>query len=455
MAISEPVANEYQHVAAIIGGAIAGSTAAKLLADAGILCVVFEQNDRPYGKIEDGLPRWHVKQRRMEYDRLDSRLDHPNVLFVPRTRLGTDLDFHQLVRTWGFSVVILANGAWRDRPLSIPGIDQYINKGLIYQNPFIYWFNHKNEKAYSGPRYDVPGGTIVIGGGLASIDVVKVVQIQLYKTALKARGIETNMLELEQKGVPAVCAQHHIDPAELGVQDVVLYYRRRDIDMPLAQPPDDATPDQIEKTQLVRKKILAKVVEKYRVRFQERHLPIAPLVEDGRLVGVRFVRTEAGERGATAIPGTEIDVHAPLVISSVGSIPEPIPGIEMTGEVYRFKDSDTGEYAAVEGVFGLGNVVTGKGNIDVSRRHATSVSQRILEDYLGVGNGDRSVLTCEATEAAVREQVEKIQNFLRGKTPLAISQVNSIVERVHQRWQQIGYTAYREFIKSVTPPDLE
>src|SRR5262245_13544901 len=100
--MSSPTATEPKYVAAIIGGAIAGSTAAKLLADAGILCVVFEQNDRPYGKIEDGLPRWHVKQRRMEYERVDSRLDHPNILFVPRTRLGRDLDFKELVNTWKF-----------------------------------------------------------------------------------------------------------------------------------------------------------------------------------------------------------------------------------------------------------------------------------------------------------------------------------------------------------------
>ena len=46
---------------------------------------------------------------------------------------------------------------------------------------------------------------------------------------------------------------------ELGVRDVVLYYRRRDIDMPLAQPPDNATAEQLEKTQLVRKKILSKL----------------------------------------------------------------------------------------------------------------------------------------------------------------------------------------------------
>jgi len=445
--VGETVVTEPKHVAAIIGGAIAGSTAAQVLADAGVMCVVFEQNDRPYGKIEDGLPRWHVKQRRMEYERIDSRLDRPNILFVPRTRLGADLDFHEFVKTWGFSVVVLANGAWRDRPLALEGIDQYIDKGLIYQNPFIYWFNHKNEKAYAGPRYEVPGGTIVIGGGLASIDVVKAVQVELYEAALKARGIETSMLELEHKGIPAICANHNVNPAELGVEDVALYYRRRDVDMPLAQPPDNATPEQLEKTQQVRKKILAKVIEKYRVRFHERRLPVSALVEGGRLAGLRFVETQVKGRDASPIPGTEADVRSRLIISSVGSIPEPVPGIEMKGEYYTFNDWDTGEYKAVEGVFGLGNVVTGQGNIDVSRKHAASVSQHILENYLGVGNG--------TAEAKARQQMGNVRDFLRSKEPLPASQVNSILARVQQRWKQIGYSSYRSYIQGVIPPDLE
>ena len=51
-----------------------------------------------------------------------------------------------------------ANGAWRDRPLPVEGAEQYVGKGLIYQNPFIIWFNHCDEKDYAGERFvRVPG----------------------------------------------------------------------------------------------------------------------------------------------------------------------------------------------------------------------------------------------------------------------------------------------------------
>jgi NADPH-dependent glutamate synthase beta subunit-like oxidoreductase len=361
------------------------------------------------------------------------------------------LDFRDLV-TWGFSVVVLANGAWRDRPLPVDGIDQYIDRGLIYQNPFIYWFNHKEESDYSGQHYDVPPGTIVVGGGLASLDVVKAVQVELYERALKAKGIETTMLELEHKGIPSVCAAHGVNPDDLGIEDVVLYYRRRDVDMPLADPPNNATPEQIEKTQQVRRKILSKVMEKYRVRFKERHVSVAALAENGRLVGLRFAQTQIEGRNAIPIPGSETDVRTPLVISSVGSIPEPIPGVEMKGEVYSFKDWDTGEYTAMEGVFGLGNVVTGRGNIDESRKHAAAVSRKILQNYLGVGNGDRDLSSLyAAVEARARLQMESVKDFLEGKPPLPVPQVNSILARVHQRWEQIRYTSYRKYIELVKP----
>ena len=53
------MSQEARHVVAIVGGAVAGSEAARVFADRGAEVIVIEQNPRPYGKIEDGLPRWH------------------------------------------------------------------------------------------------------------------------------------------------------------------------------------------------------------------------------------------------------------------------------------------------------------------------------------------------------------------------------------------------------------
>ncbi|HEX4351753.1 MAG TPA: hypothetical protein VHZ95_02540, partial [Polyangiales bacterium] len=151
----EKLLTEPRHLVAICGGAVSGSEAAAICAERGILAVVFEQNIRPYGKIEDGLPRWHDKLRQKEYERIDENLARDHVLFVPRTLVGRDISFADVKGHAGVSAVLLANGAWRDRSLAMQGVDQLQGKGFVYQNAFVYWFNHYEENGYGGPRFQV------------------------------------------------------------------------------------------------------------------------------------------------------------------------------------------------------------------------------------------------------------------------------------------------------------
>ena len=445
-----------KYFVAIVGAAISGSVAAEILADSRFQVAVFEQNKRPYGKIEDGLPRWHVEQRKQEYARIDARLRKAGVHFVPSTKLGRDLDFQDLCHKWGFSAVILANGAWRDRDLGVPGAEQFVNKGLIYQNPFIYWYNHKNEKDYTGPRYETPDETIVVGGGLASIDVVKVLQLENYERAMRARGIATNMHELD-KGIPAACKAHGIKPEELGIKGCLLIYRRREQDMPLAQPPDNATPEQIAKTEQVRQKMLRLARDKYLFRVQDRRLTTGLIIENGRVAGLKVAETKIEGRAAQPIPGSEQELRAPLVISSIGSVPEMIPGISMKGEYYSFSGEDLPRYVGCDHVFGVGNVVTGQGNIRVSLVHSQRVTTHLIENYIGIGDGkgDLSALY-EAAEDRAAEQAEAVEASVRSRAPLSGDQVEAIKGRIHVLQERVGYESdYDSWIAKVTPPDLE
>ncbi|MCZ6571933.1 MAG: NAD(P)-binding protein [Planctomycetota bacterium] len=430
-----------QHVVAVVGGAVSGSVAAEILADHGVEVVVLEQNARPYGKIEDGLPRWHVHQRRKEYERIDARLRKEGVHFVPRTKLGEDVSWEELTQGWGLSAVLLANGAWRDRPFLGGERDALVGKGLVYQNPLIYWFNHKNEQSYDGPQYEIPDGTIVFGGGLASIDVLKVCQLEVYGRALEERGLEAPMLEMEKKGIPAVCERQGIDPQELGVSGTLLLYRRRKQDMPLAQPVPNATPEQMAKTLAARAKLLEIAQRKYLFRIQDKTLPLDLAIEGDRVRGVKTVRTEVEGRKATPIEGSEETLECELVISSIGSVPEKIPGINMKGETYTFSDWDLGIYEGAEGVFGVGNVVTGQGNIRASLLHSKKVTQFLTENYLG-----------GATGAAAAAAVEK---HLEARAPLPPEKVEELRERVRKLQERVSYSGYDAWISQVTPSDLE
>ncbi len=448
--------NPPQYFVAVIGGAISGSVAAGILADHGIRVAVFEQNARPYGKIEDGLPRWHVEQRQQEFARIDARLRKPGVYFVPCTKLGRDIDFDDLSRNWGFSAVILANGAWRDRDLGVPGSNAYVGKGLVYQNPFIYWYNHKNERGYDGPRYETPDGALVVGGGLASIDVVKVLQLENYERALRARGIEANVHELE-KGIPAFCKEHGVRPEELGVKGCLLIYRRREQDMPLAQLPDNATPDQIAKTEQVRQKMLRLARERYLFQFQARRLTTGLIVENGRLVGLKVAETRLEGRRAEPILGTEEEIRAPLVISSIGSVPEALPGISMNGEYYAFTDEATPRHTGHPQVFGVGNVVTGQGNIRVSLVHSQVVTKKLIDKYAYVdGEAEGSSASRKSAEKRAAERADAAIERIEAWPSLSSTQMVKLEERLRALQRRVGYTGdYDAWIAKVTPPDLE
>lgn len=438
------------YVVLIVGGAVSGAEAAAQFTLRGVQCIVLDQNKRPYGKIEDGLPRWHVKLRESEEDKIDAKLAHPNVHFVPCTRLGVGITLEEL-RGWGLSAIVLANGAWRDRPLPIPDVDAYVDRGLVYQNPYVMWFNHYIEPGYDAPHYDVPDGALVIGGGLASLDVVKILQLEGTTRALAKRGITVDLYEMERRGIKKVLDEHGLTLEALGLGGCRLVYRRRVEDMPVAEAPEGATPEQAERTRATRRKLLGNFREKYLFHFQDLLAPLTPVAEGERLVGVRFNRTELRNGALKMIPGEEVELRAPMVISSIGSIPEPVPGVPMRGELYPVKDQETGEMEGLPGVFAIGNAVTGKGNILVSLKHGRKVSQRMLETYLlGEGSGYEEVLAgaasrAVATAAALGERVNTAPTVPPDRLAAIMQEVRALQARV-------GYSGdYWDWIAKVRP----
>jgi NADPH-dependent glutamate synthase beta subunit-like oxidoreductase len=389
------------HCVAVVGGAVAGAEVAGCLAEAGVEVVVF-----------------------------------------PLTGIGSDIGFDDLVNEWGFSGVVLACGAWRDRPLPVEGADAYLDRGLIYQNPFIIWFNHANEKAYQGPRFEPRDGAIVVGGGLASIDVAKALMLETVRAKLDERGIQVPMLELEVRGIPKILARHELTFEDLGLEGCTIYYRRRVDDMPLVEMPEGADEKRAEKVRASRRKLVEKAMDKYRFKMEPLCMPDGLIVEDERLVGLRFRRTRM-EKGRPVPTDETFERRGCYVISSIGSIPAPIEGIPMKGELFEFVDWELGRLADYPTVFSAGNVATGKGNIVASRKHAKALAATLVE-------------ASEAASAGAREQGEKIAAEIRRQPPIAADALDRIRERVRQRQQAVGYDGdFAAWIERVTPPDLE
>jgi NADPH-dependent glutamate synthase beta subunit-like oxidoreductase len=444
-----------RHVVAVIGAATAGSEIARILAQRGALVIAIEQNLRPFGKIEDGLPRWHVKQRRDEYEEINQRLDHPNIEFVPGSRLGRDIDFEDLRTRWDLNVIVLTHGAWRDRPFPVEGADQYVDRGLVYQNPLIYWFNHYPEKTYDGPRYELTPGAIVVGGGLASIDVVKVLQIEMTLNALAARGINEDMVRLEREGLEPVVEARGLKYADLAIKPCKLFYRRRVIDMPLSDIPPDAPAKRQDTLRNARAKILEKAQRKFLFEFQELRVPTGVIVEGGLMVGVNFSRTEVADGQVRTIPNSGEEARAEMIISSIGSIPEPLAGIPQKGEVYQYRDVKSGLiFDGATAVFAAGNVLTGKGNIKDSLESGTEIGTLVAENYLGLGDGPMTISDVARESAAT--EANQVASAMESRPELSRDRVEAVLAKVRERQRAVGYNGnYREWIAKVTPSDLQ
>jgi hypothetical protein len=188
-------------------------------------------------------------------------------------------------------------------------------------------------------------------------------------------------------------------------------------------------------------------MDKYLFKFQECSKPVDKIVENDRLVGIVFRKTKIVDGKVIDIPGSEFEVRSPLVISSIGSIPEPIPGIPSKGELFVVKDENTGQLEGYEHVFALGNAVTGRGNIRESSLHAQMVAKYVMDEYLG--------WTEERYQQVLQNGWETI--FESGaKRVLTVEQIEQILKRIRERQKAVGYNNnFEEWVASHRPTRLE
>jgi hypothetical protein len=127
----------------------------------------------------------------------------------------------------------------------------------------------------------------------------------------------------------------------------------------------------------------------------------------------------------------------------------------MKGEYYTFTDEDLPRYAGSEHVFGVGNVVTGQGNIRVSLIHSQKVTKHLLENYLNRLNADGAPMR-SAAEARGAGEAQAVLEKVQTLPASSASEVDAIERRIRDRQERAGYTGdYDSWIKKVTPPDLE
>jgi len=442
-----------KHFIAIFGGSIAGSEAAYQLAKRDFRVVVFDQNSLPYGKIEDGLPLWHVKLRDKEERIIDAKLNHKNIRYIPGVKLGRDLDFEEVTRM-GFSAILLATGAWKDRKLPISNEADFISKGLVYQNSFMYWFNHKHEPDYSNQTFKVKDNTLVIGGGLASLDVIKACMIELVLCALQSRGIPVTLFDLEYS-IKKFLDKHDLSLEDLELSGCTLVYRRAAVDMPLSSRSRN-TPEEIEKAGSISQKVLNNFVRKYLFHFEEYLSPNKGIADsNGMLKSVEFKKMKKENGKLVEIDNQFKTIDCSMAISSIGSLPEAIKGVPISGSVYQISDEPTCRIEGYDNVFAIGNAVTGRGNIQESLKHGKETTLNILEDYLAF-EAARFSTHLRNKESLISENASKISDLIEGQPVKDDPVISAILKKTRNLQAKNGSNGnYLNWIESNKPVRLE
>ena len=449
------------HYVAVIGGSVSGSEAAAMLADQGVRVVVIDQNALPYGKLEDGLPKWHHNLRDKQEKEIDKKLDHIRVRFIPDMKIGKDFKFKDLVDL-GFTAVILANGAWKDRPLPVRGVEKFKDKGLIYQNDLLKWYNHYHEPDYKGKQYDIKDGAVVIGGGLASLDVMKIVMMELTEKALKeklGKDVVVDQFEMEKKGLDKYLEQFDLKYEDLGIKGATLVYRRQAKHMPLKQP-QGGTQEAKEKAQVVSQRILDNYKKKFHFHFIPEATPVGYMEEDGKLKGLILQKLRTLDNGKLeSVEGETFPIYTEQVISSIGSIPEPIEGIPYDGDRIKTEGDDTiSRVSGYNNVFAIGNAVTGKGNIKTAKEHGSMVTQKLLDNYLQK-NTQAFDMELEAYNEEIRKKTdvkiaEIFKQLFNKDVPDDVT-VDHIWEVSKAYQDRVGYKDYASWIATHKPVRYE
>jgi hypothetical protein len=141
-----------------------------------------------------------------------------------------------------------------------------------------------------------------------------------------------------------------------------------------------------------------------------------------------------------------------MVISSIGSVPEKIPGIAMKSEYYDFNREVLPRYSGSDRVFGVGNVVTGQGNIRSSLLHSQEVITKLIENYIGVGDEDTASARFYAgAEARGTAQAQAVRDRVQVMRGLSYNEIATIEKRIRALQKRVGYSGdYDSWITSVT-----
>lgn len=261
--VIKPPKHQHREQVAIIGAGPTGLSAAYYLARRGYQITIYDAMPVAGGMMAIGIPEYRLP--RAELNRDIDAIRALGVKFRLNTAIGRDVTLTELQRD--NAAVLIAVGAQRSQRLRIPGEEL---QGVIPATTFLKHFNLE-------PGTRISGEVAVVGGGSTALDAAR--------SALRA-----------------------------GASKVRILYRRTRAEMPAQEEEVRAAIDE-------------------GIEIQELVAPMSLSGSEGRLSTIHCQRmhsegaangSDGAQRGkVTAIPGSDFDVQADVVLVAIGEAPDP------------------------------------------------------------------------------------------------------------------------------------
>ena len=200
--------------------------------------------------------------------------------------------------------------------------------------------------------------------------------------------------------------------------------------------------------------MLNNFITKYLFEFHECHVPVGKIVKGDQINGLVFQKTEVIDGKAVPVKGSDYEVEAPLVISSIGSVPELIDGIPSEWQTFKIANNETCQIEGFDNVFAVGNAVTGQGNIKESMKHGNELSNRLMDDFFNWKEEDYQEYL-RLTEGNLEGQVEAISDQFSDKDLLSPDKIDVLDEKIKEMQEKVGYDGdYQAWIAKLFPASI-
>jgi glutamate synthase (NADPH/NADH) small chain len=330
---------------AVVGGGVAGLTAARELARWGHAVTVFEKHAKPGGMMNQGIPEF-----RLPRDVIDHEIDQIRLLgveIVCNTSIGSDRTLDQLAEQ--FDAVVLAAGTLRPNLLDLPGKDL---AGIRHGLEFLLEVNDTGTSR-------IGKSVIVIGGGFTAMDCART-----------AKRLGSATLSFKDGGQDLPAGSLLTAPEDY----VKVWYRRTENEMLI-------TPGELDE-------LRHEVID-----MEFLVSPVRYVGKDGHVTGVEFIRNELGEpdssgrRRPCPVSGSEFIVPTDTVLLATGQFPDTswIRGQyaeKLVGSDGWLIDGPTNT-TECPGIFAAGDFAQGASSLISAIGHARTAAVRVDEYLMG------------------------------------------------------------------------